>query len=99
VGRRYALMPTVYEYLYIEISEGPSTFRVELIISDNGSNKIVLPRATWRSLVKKRANVRFLQSIAAPSLSARDLLGIQINLLLLISSIDFIDSKSPQSII
>ena len=72
LGRRYALTSTSYKYLDIAISVGPMSC-VELILSDNRYNCIVLPISTWTSLMQKRAEIEELvQSESATSISIND---------------------------
>ena len=72
LGRRYALTSTSYKYLDIAISVGPVSC-VELILSDNRYNCIVLPISTWTSLMQKRAEIEeFVQSESATSISIND---------------------------
>ena len=72
LGRRYALTSTSYKYLDIAISVGPVSC-VELILSDNRYNCIVLPISTWTSIMLKRAEIEELvQSESATSISIND---------------------------
>ena len=69
LGRKFTLTSTAYKYLDV----GIIVSFVEIAISDNQGNNIILPRAMWRAF-KRRADIkRFVQSIAPSSLSVQDL--------------------------
>jgi len=73
LGRRFALTPTAYKYLDIGISVGPVS-SVEMFLGDNKGNQIILPHATWKTFIAKRADIeKLMQSSAPASLSIRDL--------------------------
>jgi len=67
------LTATSYKYLDIGISVGPMS-SVEMLLGDNKGNQIILPHATWKTFIARRADVeKLLQSTAPASLSIRDL--------------------------
>ncbi|XP_011686027.1 PREDICTED: uncharacterized protein LOC105448879 [Wasmannia auropunctata] len=71
--RRFALTPTAFKYLDIGISVGPVLY-VEIIISDNRDNHIILPYGMWKMFIKRRMDIeRFLQSSVPSSLTIQDL--------------------------
>lgn len=49
----------------IGISVGAASY-VELALSDNRGNQIILPIETWKSLMQKRADIERLQSAETP---------------------------------
>jgi len=56
----------------IGISVGPMS-SVEMLLGDNKGNQIMLPHATWKTFIAKRADVeKLLQSTAPASLPIRD---------------------------
>ncbi|XP_071580047.1 uncharacterized protein [Temnothorax nylanderi] len=74
LGRRFALTVTAYKYLDIGISVGSTSF-VELILGDNQGNQIVLPHATWTTIIERRMDIeQLMQSTVGSSLSIRDLI-------------------------
>jgi len=64
---------TAYKFLDIGIVVG-STFHVEIAISDNRGNRTILPHATWKAFIERRANIeRLMQSTVPSSSSIQDL--------------------------
>ncbi|XP_071642952.1 uncharacterized protein [Temnothorax longispinosus] len=73
LGRRFALTSTAYKFLDVGINAGPMS-SVDILIGDNRGNQIILPHATWVTLIEKRSDIqRFVQSSAPSSLACRDL--------------------------
>ncbi|XP_011699132.1 PREDICTED: uncharacterized protein LOC105456632 [Wasmannia auropunctata] len=74
LGRRFALTSTAFKYLDIGITVGPVS-SVELLIGDNRGNQIVLPYATWKAFIERRADIeQLLQSAEISSLKVHDLI-------------------------
>jgi len=56
------LTATAYKYLDIDISVGLMSF-VEMLVDDNKGNQIILPHATWKTFIERRADIeQLLQS-------------------------------------
>jgi len=62
-----------YKYLDIGISAG-SVFSIEIVISDNRGNKIILLHVTWEMFIERRANIEQLLQSPAPSLAIQNLI-------------------------
>ena len=60
--RRYVLTLTAYKFLDIGIVVGP-TSHVKIAISDN---RIILPYATWKTSIKRRADIERLMQLIVP---------------------------------
>ncbi|KYM85829.1 hypothetical protein ALC53_04414 [Atta colombica] len=72
--RRYVLTLTAYKFLDIEIVVGP-TSHVEIAISDNRGNRIILPHATWKASIERCTDIeRLMQSTSFAPSSVRDLM-------------------------
>ncbi|KYN38522.1 hypothetical protein ALC56_07099, partial [Trachymyrmex septentrionalis] len=67
--RRYALTLTVYKFLDIGIVVG-FTSHVEITICDNRGNCIILPHATRKAFIERRADVERLMQSTVPSSSS-----------------------------
>ena len=67
--RRYVLTLTAYKFLDIEIVVGPKS-HVEIATSDNRSNRIILPHATWKASIKRRAAIELLMQSSVSSSSS-----------------------------
>ncbi|KAG5309967.1 MOS1T transposase, partial [Pseudoatta argentina] len=60
--REYALTSTAYKFLDIGIVVG-SISRVQITIGDNRSNRMFIPRATWKMFIERHADIeRLIQS-------------------------------------
>jgi len=60
--KRYVLTLTAYKFWDIEIVVGP-TSHVEIAISDNRGNRIILPHATWKVSIERCTDIeRLIQS-------------------------------------
>jgi len=57
--RRYLLILTAYKFLDIGIVVG-HTSHVEITISDNRGNCIILPYVTWKAFIERRADIERL---------------------------------------
>ncbi|EGI64141.1 hypothetical protein G5I_07449 [Acromyrmex echinatior] len=69
--RRYVLTLTAYKFLDIEIVIGSQIIDVEIAISDNRGNRIILPHATWKASIERRADIeRLMQSTVSSSSSS-----------------------------
>jgi len=69
LGKRFALTATAYKYLNIGISVGLMS-SVEMLLGGNKGNQIILPHATWKTSIERRADIeRLLQSTASSSSS------------------------------
>lgn len=74
LGRKYALTTTAYKYLEIGINVG-SIPTVEIILSDNRGNHLLIHIETWRELMEKRVDIQQLlrENKAFSPLQIRDL--------------------------
>jgi len=57
--RRFALTATAYKYLDIGINLGLMS-SVEMLLGDNKGNQIILPHATWKTFIERRADIERL---------------------------------------
>ena len=77
--RSYALTLTTYKFLDIEIVMGP-TSHIEIAISDNRGNRIILPHATWKAFIERRADIERLMQSTVPLSSSSPIQDLNVEL-------------------